>query len=466
MYRPALEEAFQQALRYLDSLADRPVCVPGAHESVRVRLGGPMPEEGQDPAAVVRELALGADPALVASGGPRFFGFVIGGTLPAAMAADWLTAAWDQNAALAVASPAASVVESIVAAWLLELLGLPSSAGVGLVTGGQMANFTALAAARSGVFSRAGWDLEERGLAEAPALRVLVGAEAHATIHTALRLLGVGRRQIETVPADAQGRMRADALEDALASAPPGPIIVCAQAGNVNTGAFDPLAAIVGAARRRSAWVHVDGAFGLWAAVHPDKRRLLDGYEGADSWATDAHKWLNVPYDSGIAIVRDREAHRRGIANTAAAYLVGAQTGQRDGQDWVPESSRRARAFPIYAALRSLGRRGLTALVDTSCQLARRMSDHLAAAGFRVLNEVALNQVLVAVDPAPGQDAATRTNRLIAEVQREGTCWVGPTHWQGQPAIRVSVSCWRTTADDIDRTAASLARHLDAGRKP
>jgi glutamate/tyrosine decarboxylase-like PLP-dependent enzyme len=466
MYRPALEEALRQAIRYLESVGERPVMTPGPHEETQSRLGGAMPERGQDAEAVVRELAAGVDAALVATSGPRYFGFVVGGTAPAALAADWLAAAWDQNAGLCVMSPGAAIVESIVAGWLLELFGLPSSASVGLVTGCQMANFTALAAARTAVLSRAGWDLQERGLADAPPIRVLVGAEAHATIYTALRFLGIGRRQVHLVPADGQGRMRADALRAALEAMPAGPTIVCAQAGNVNTGAFDPMLAIVEAARKHDAWVHVDGAFGLWAAVQPEKRRLLEGFEGADSWATDGHKWLNVPYDSGIVVVRDAQAHRDGIGNTAAAYLVNADPGQRDGQDWAPESSRRARAFPMYAALRSLGREGVAALVDGTCQLARRMAERLSVAGFRVLNEVVLNQVLLALGPADaGDDPAGRTATLIAEVQREGECWVGPTVWQGHSAIRISVSCWRTTADDIDRAASAIARHLP-GRAP
>jgi glutamate/tyrosine decarboxylase-like PLP-dependent enzyme len=458
MYRLALEEAFREALHYLEGLRERPVSRAAGQGEVAEWLSGPLPEQGRDPALVVRELAAAVEPGLVASSGPRYFGFVVGGTLPAAMAADWLTSAWDQNAGLRVLAPAAALVESVVARWLLDLLGLPPSAGVGLVTGCQMANFTGLAAARAAVLARAGWDLEADGLTGAPPLRVLVGAEAHATIYTALRYLGIGRRQVEVVPADQQGRMRADALRAALDGAAAGPVIVCAQAGNVNTGAFDPMPAIMEAAHQRGGWVHVDGAFGLWAAAHPGLRHLIAGFEGADSWATDAHKWLNVPYDSGIVIVRDPEAHRRAIANTAAAYLVSADPGERDGQDWAPESSRRARGFPIHAALRSLGREGLLALVEESCRLARRMAARLSRAGFRILNDVVLNQVLVALDPAvAGDDPAARTASLIDRVQRGGVCWVGPTVWQGHPAIRISVSCWQTTPEDIDRAADAIA---------
>jgi glutamate/tyrosine decarboxylase-like PLP-dependent enzyme len=461
MYRHVLEEAFREAVRYLEGVREAPVSRAGGHGEIADRLGGPMPAQGRDPALVVRELAAAAGPGLVATSGPRYFGFVVGGTLPAALAADWLTSAWDQNAGLRVMSPAAAVVESVVASWLLELFGLPPAASVGLVTGCQMANFTGLAAARGAVLARAGWDLEAEGLAGAPPIRVLVGAEAHATIYTALRYLGIGRRQIQAVPVDGQGRMRADALRAALDGGGPGPVIVCAQAGNVNTGAFDPMAEIVEAAHRKGAWVHVDGAFGLWVAVHPERRRLIEGFEAADSWATDGHKWLNVPYDSGIVAVRDPEAHRRAIANTAAPYLVSADPGQRDGQDWAPESSRRARAFPMYAALRALGREGLVGLVEGSCRLAQRMAERLSRAGFRVLNDVVLNQVLVALDPVrAGDDPRGRTAKLIEGVQREGVCWVGPTVWQGHPAVRVSVSCWQTTAEDIDRAADAIAAHL------
>jgi glutamate/tyrosine decarboxylase-like PLP-dependent enzyme len=462
MHRPALEEAHRQALRYLDGLRDRPVSRPGAHEEVLARLGGPLADAGEDPVSVVRALAEGVDPGLVASSGPRYFGFVIGGTLPAALAADWLTSAWDQNVAMFVASPAAAQVESIVAGWILDLLGLPASASVGLVTGCQMANFTGLAAAREALLAREGWDLEEGGLADAPRLRVLVGAEAHATIYTALRMLGMGRRQIQVVAADGQGRMRADALAAALAAGA-GPAVVCAQAGNVNTGAFDPLAEIARLARAAGAWLHVDGAFGLWAACSAEKRPLVEGHHLADSWATDGHKWLNVPYDCGVAVVRDQRAHRRAVGNTPAAYLVPAGRDQRDGQNWAPESSRRARAFPLYAGLRSLGRSGLAALVEQSCSLARRLAERLSAvAGLRVVNEVVLNQVLVALDAV---DPPAFTARVMARLQREGTLWAGPTVWQGQPAIRLSVSAWTTTTDDIDLSAAAIAEAVQRERR-
>jgi glutamate/tyrosine decarboxylase-like PLP-dependent enzyme len=349
-----------------------------------------------------------------------------------------------------VSSPAAAVVEEIACGWLLELLGLPADAGVGLTTGAQMANVTGLAAARGAVLARAGWDLEQDGLAGAPRLRVLVGEEAHVTVWRALRLLGVGRSAVEVVAADAEGRMRADALGAALAAGEGG-AIVCAQAGNVNTGAIDPLADIVAAAREHEAWVHVDGAFGLWAAASPALAGLVAGAADADSWATDGHKWLNVPYDCGVVAVRDRDAHAAAMGMTAS-YLVRSGDEARSNSDWVPEASRRARGFAVYAALRSLGRRGVAELVERCCALASRLAASMSSAeGVEVLNEVVLNQVLLRF----GSDDAV-TDEVIARVQQDGTCWVGGTRWQGRAAMRVSVSNWSTTEADIDRTAEAI----------
>ena len=466
MYRAALEPAFQHALGYLDGIDDRKVAQPGSHDQLQQLLGGPLPDLGQEPAEIVATLARAVDPALVATGGPRYFGFVAGGTLPAAMAADWLTSAWDQNAGLHAMSPAAAQVEGIVAGWIKQLLGLPETASVGLVTGCQMANFTGLAAARGEVLRQKGWDLEAQGLSGAPPIHVLVGAEAHATIFTALRLLGIGRQQITAVPADDQGRMRAEALAERLAASVGRPTIVCAQAGNVNSGAFDPMAEIAAAAHAHGAWLHIDGAFGLWAACHPDRRRLLEGHHLADSWATDGHKWLNVPYDSGIAIVRDPGAHRRAVANTPAAYLMAAAPGQRDGQDWVPESSRRARGFALYAGLRSLGRQGVVELIDRTCGLAVQMAERLGQLpGVTVLNQVVLNQVLLAVRPSAAQDSPQALiARLVEGIARDGTCWAGSTLWQGHHALRLSLSGWRMTAPQIDRATAAIAAAIASAR--
>ena len=453
--RRLLALAADLAARYLESLPSRPVGRPVEAASLRSALGRPLPDDGVDPVTVVRELARDADPGLVASAGPRYFGFVIGGTLPAALAAEWLTAAWDQDAGNYVAAPAAAVVEEVTASWLLDLLDLPRGASVGFVTGATMANFTGLAAARHEVLARAGWDVEAKGLIEAPPVYVVVGDEAHVTIFAALGMLGLGRERVKRVPVDDQGRMRADELEGVLRTCD-GPTIVCAQAGNVNTGAFDPLAEIAALTRRHGAWLHVDGAFGLWAAVSPSLRGHLAGNATADSWATDAHKWLNVPYDSGLVIVAHPAAHRAAMRGVAS-YLMGAAE-ERDPYDWVPEFSRRARGFALYAALRSLGRRGVTDLVERCCRLARRMADALRIAPeVEILNEVVLNQVLVRFSP-PGGDPSAFTRAVIAGVQRDGTAWCGGTTWQGKDAMRISLSNWATTEEDVDRSAEAILR--------
>jgi glutamate/tyrosine decarboxylase-like PLP-dependent enzyme len=442
----ALLRAHELATDWLDGLRERPVRAAGDPAGLR----GALPERGEDPAAVVEALAAAAEPGLVASAGPRYFGFVTGGALPAALAADWLTSAWDQNAGLFSMSPAAAAAETTALAWCRELLGLPASAGGGIATGAQMANVTALAAARNAVLARAGWDVEARGLPGAPALQVIVSDESHATVFNALRLLGLGRDTPIRVPTDEQGRMRADALREVLGSA--SPAIVCAQAGNVNTGAFDPLEEIVTACREHGAWCHVDGAFGLWAAAAPARAHLAAGAAGADSWAVDAHKWLNVPYDCAVAFVADPVPLNAAMALTAA-YLTTAGERERNGADWSPEASRRARAFPLYAALRQLGRAGVGELVERHCRLAARIAERLAAEpGVAILNDVVLNQALARF----GDDDAA-TDAVIARVQQDGTCWLGGTRWHGAAAMRISVSGWQTTEDDADRSAAAIA---------
>jgi glutamate/tyrosine decarboxylase-like PLP-dependent enzyme len=436
-----LARTARHAEAYLEGVDRRPAGAPGTGDGLRV----PLTDEGVPASTVIDELVAAADEGIVASAGGRFFGFVTGGSLPAAVAADWLTAAWDQNAGLYACSPAAAVVEEVVEAWVLDLLGLPESASVGMVTGAQMANATCLAAARDTVLSRAGWDAAERGLIGAPALTVLAGEEAHVTVATALRLLGLGMAGARRVAVDSQGAMDPGALARELAAVD-GPAIVCAQVGNVNTGACDPVGAIADACSGR-AWLHVDGAFGLWAAASPARRHLVAGLERADSWATDGHKWLNVPYDSGLAIVADRAAHRRAMT-IAASYLVA--TEHRENFDYTPESSRRARGFPLYAALRTLGRRGVADLVDRCCDHASRMAALLADGGAEILNDVVLNQVLASF--------GERTGDVIAAVQRDGTCWAGGTVWHDQPAMRISVSGWATTAEDVERSAAAILR--------
>jgi glutamate/tyrosine decarboxylase-like PLP-dependent enzyme len=453
--RSLLELTAAIAADYLDSLDDRPVFPDVTPEQLREALGGPLPESPLDAREVIAELVAAAEPGVVAMGSGRYFGFVIGGALPAALAADWLTSTWDQNAGLYAGGPSASVVEQVTREWLVDLLGLPADASIGFVTGTQMAHVTGLAAARFHVLDAVGWDVGRDGLQGAPRVRVLVGAKRHVTIDRALRLLGLGAPTV--VAADDQGRMEIDALRAALA-ADDGPAIVCAQAGEVNTGAFDPLAEIADAVEATGAWLHVDGAFGLWAAVSPELRHLVAGSERADSWTTDAHKWLNVPYDSGIVLCAHPDAHRAAMT-VHAEYLVQDEGERRvrDQVDWVPEFSRRARAFPVYAALRSLGRHGLVELVERCCLQARRFAQQIAAlAGVEVLNDVVLNQVLFRFE----DDA--RTDAVLARVQQSGRVWLSGTTWDGRKAIRVSVSNWQTGDDEIDLAVETFAAAAQA----
>ena len=439
-----LVDVARRAAAYLEGLAARPVAPSAEAVAALSALDVPLPEGPSDPASALEELDRWISPATMAMAGPRFFGFVIGGSLPAALAASVLATAWDQNSAKWAVTPGTAAIERVALRWTLEALGLPRDAGGGFVTGATVANFTALAAARHAVLARAGWDVEARGLFGAPPVTVLVGAEAHVSVLKALAMLGLGRERVVTVAVDGQGRLRPDAL-------PPlrGPTIVCLQAGNVNTGAFDPVPPVLARARATGAWVHVDGAFGLWALAAPGRAHLGAGLAEADSWATDAHKWLNVPYDSGLAIVRD-EAALRAAMGVSAAYLPDA--GARDPADFTPELSRRARGVEVWAALRTLGRAGLADLVERTCRQASRFAEGLAAAGHGILNEVVLNQVLVSF----GDDE--RTRRVIAALQSDGTCWCGGTVWQGRTAMRISVSSWATTDEDVERSLAAMLR--------
>jgi glutamate/tyrosine decarboxylase-like PLP-dependent enzyme len=464
-----------RAQSYLDHVAARPVGATMTSEQLIAALGGPLPDAGEAPTDVIDRLASAGERGTVASAGPRYFGFVVGGSLPAAVAADWLVSAWDQNAGIYALSPLVSVVEDVAGGWLKSIAGLPDTWSHGFVTGCQMANFTALAAARHHLLRGAGWDVEARGLAGAPPLTVVTSDESHYTIFMALRLLGFGAANAVRVPTDAQGRMRADALADTLASIST-PVIVCAQAGNVNTGAFDPLEEIAdvvaeftrftgftgftGFTRLTNSrvWLHVDGAFGLWASAHPDLAPLVRGVERADSVASDAHKWLNVPYDCGLVFTAHPDAHRSAMS-LAAAYIQATAT-ERDPHEFTPEESRRGRAVPVYAALRSLGRRGLGALVKRNCDQARRFADALARdPRVRILNDVVLNQVLVRFD-VPGTDPDALVRQVISEVQAGGTCWLGGTTWHGVAAIRIAVSNWSTTDEDIDQSARAVLEAL------
>ena len=446
--RPLLQRTADLAADFLDSLDERPVFPRTSVEDLRSALGGPLPDGPTDPEQVIDELAAAADQGIIAIPSGRYFGFVIGGGLPAALAADWLTSAWDQNAGLYAGGPAASVVEQVVREWVCDLLGLPPRASIGLVTGTQMGSVTALAAARLRVLERADWDVGRDGLAGGPRVRVLVGGKRHVTIDRALRLLGLGAPEV--VAADDQGRMDAESLRKAL-KATTAPTIVCAQAGEVNTGAFDPFDEIADAAEEHDAWLHIDGAFGLWAAASPELRHLVRGIERADSWITDAHKWLNVPYDSALVLCADPEAHR-GAMTVSAAYLIQYDTrSARDQVDWVPEFSRRARGFAIYAALRSLGRSGLAELVERTCACARRFAHGITELdGVELLNDVVLNQVLFRFE------SDERTDAILHAVQDSGEAWMSGTTWDDRRAIRISVSNWQTGEEEIDRTLAAF----------
>ena len=448
-----LDRVHRHAVDYLLELPDRHVGARATREEMLAALRVPLRDDGEPASVVIDDLAAQGSRGTVACAGPRYFGFVIGGSLPVALAADWLTSAWDQNPGIYATSPLSSVIEEIAAEWVLDVLDLPRQSGVGFVTGCQMANFTCLASARHGVLRRAGVNVEETGLADAPRVNIVVGAEAHVTVLTSLRMLGFGLRGVKTVPADGQGRMRADELARVVKSLPEGPTIIVAQAGNVNSGAFDPLREICEIGHERGAWIHVDSAFGLWARAAKNRRHLADGIELADSWATDAHKWLNVPYDNGIAIVRDSSAQRSAMA-VRAEYIEHSAGVERDNFEYVPEFSRRARGNTVYAAIRALGRRGVEQMVENGCERAKQMADILAAdPRVKILNDVVLNQVLVRFG-----DSDELTRDVVSRVQREGTCWLGGTTWQGLAAMRISVSHWGTSEEDAERSAEAILR--------
>ena len=448
-----LERAKNHAVDYLRGLTTRRAAASGTREEILAALNVPLHDRGERPADVIDAIAATGATATMASAGPRYFGFVIGGSYPVSVAADWLVTTWDQNPGIYATSPFVSVLEDVTRVWLLDLLRLPKEASLGFVTGCQMANFTCLAAARHGVLRNAGWNVEENGLNGAPKINVVLSAEAHVTIYVALRYLGLGTKAI-LIPTDNQGRMRAGELRRVMKDLS-GPTIVCEQAGNVNTGAFDPLREIAGIVHEKKGWLHVDGAFGLWAAASEKRRSLVDGADLADSWATDAHKWLNVPYDCGLAIVRDSAAHRASMTSSAA-YLQQTSGVERDPFDWAPEFSRRARSIPVYATLRALGRKGVEDLVDRCCDRATQFADILRRdPRVKVLTDVVLNQVLVRFG-----DSDELTRAVIARVQSEGTCWLGGTTWQEKAAMRISVSNWATSEEDVEKSAAAILRSL------
>ena len=440
-----LDDAARRAQAYLAGLDSRAVAPDADAVAALHVLDEPLPAHPSDAGATLALLDRAVSAATLATAGRRFFGFVIGGALPEALAANWLAGAWDQNAGLYASTPGVSYLETVALRWLIELFELPRGSGGAFVTGATVANFTALAAARNAVLARANWNVEADGLFGAPPITVLTGQEAHPTLLKSLGMLGLGRARIVRLPVDTAGRMRADALPSIK-----GPTILCLQAGNVNTGAFDPFEALVAPARAAGAWVHVDGAFGLWAKAAPALAPLARGLEGADSWATDAHKWLNVPYDSGLAFVRDASALKSAMAITAE-YLP-TESPERNPSDFTPELSRRARGVEVWTALRALGRAGLAELFERNCRQARRFAQGLTEAGYEVLNDVVLNQVLVSF----GEPQKIR--RIVAAIQREGTCWCGGTVWQGRTAMRISVCSWATTDADVERSLAAMLR--------
>jgi len=453
--RNLLAEAHAYAASYLETVANRHVGGTCDRRELMARLGGALPEGPSDPHTALANLVRDAEPGIVATVGPRYFGFVTGGALPVTVAADWLASAWDQNGAMYVMSPALAVMEDIVSSWVLETLRLPASASVGFVTGAHMANFTCLAAARHEVLRRTGWNVEEQGLQRAPHVRIVAGDHAHVSVIGALRMLGFGAAEIIRVAVDDQGRMQIDDLDRALAEVD-GPSIVCVQAGNVGSGGSDPVGAIVRSAHQQGAWVHVDGAFGLWANAIPELREQVTGIETADSWTTDAHKWLNVPYDSGLAIVAHPAAHRAAMG-LQASYLIRGMEEERIGMDWAPESSRRARVIPLYVLFRTLGRSGIQEMIRRTVTLARRMAARLTQEdGVRVLNDIVLNQVLVCFDRRAAVTADDMTKQVVARVQADGTCWAGGARWFDQEVMRISVSNWSTTEEDIDRSADAI----------
>lgn len=442
--RDLLHETADRAANYLETLQTRRISPDSDAVHALEQFNEPLPAAPSDPAETIRMLDEVGSPATMLMSSGRFFGFVIGSKLPAALAANWLATTWDNNAAYFRTSPAPVMVENIALGWLLDVLGLPADAGGAFVTGATMANLTGIATGRHVVLKNAGWDVEADGLFGAPPINVIVGEEVHPTLVKSLGLLGLGRNRVVRVPVDSQGRMRADAFPRLS-----GPTIVCLQAGNVNTGAFDPAAEIIPLAREAGAWIHVDGAFGLWAAAAPERAHLMDGFSEADSWATDAHKWLNVPYDSGLAFSRDPEAMRAAMSVTAA-YLPVSE--QREPSEYTPELSRRARGVDVWAAMRSLGRSGIADLVERCCRHAEHFAEGLRAAGFEILNDVVINQVLVSFGNAE------TTNRVIHAIQDDGTCWAGTTIWQGKTAMRISVSSWETTTDDVERSLKAIIR--------
>jgi glutamate/tyrosine decarboxylase-like PLP-dependent enzyme len=450
----------QEAISYRDTLLNRPVGVALSHDELTSFVNTELPDDGETPDIAIRSLIKSVEKGLVNNANPRYFGFVTSGAIPVSVAADWLVSVWNQNAQVYSSSPAASVIEDVVAHWLIELLGLPQDASVGLVTGTQMASFTALSIAKNTMLGKYGWDIDTHGLQESPHLNIVCGECCHATIHSAIRMIGLGTKNVKLVQADGEGRIKIDAFSQVLDTCM-GPTIVCVQAGNVNTGAFDPIEEIITLTAKRNIWVHVDGAFGLWAGASPRLKHLITGAERADSWATDAHKWLNVPYDSGIVIVRAPEAHRN-LKTVQCAYASSTNPAYRDGSQWAPENSRRARGFVLYAVLRCLGRKGVQRIVENCCDMAQIFATELARLpDIHILNQVVLNQVLFRIEPKGLADLDTFNSAVASRIQNGGICWIGTTEWKGKTVLRISVSNWATAKIDVQRSIESIVKSIE-----
>jgi len=444
---------------YNRTLSSAKVGVMDPVEKLLELLDANLPEEGETPEIAIQRLITGVEKGLIHSKNPRYFGFVIGGSSPTATAADFLTSLWDQNAQVYQSSPAAAIIEDIVAKWILDLLDLPENSGVGFVTGAQMANFTALSVARNHVLKRYDWDFDNYGLQGAPHIHILCGENCHGTIHSAIRMLGLGKKNIHIVSSDSQGRMLSCNLKEKLESIK-GPTIICAQAGNVNTGAFDPFVEIYKIAQKHNAWVHVDGAFGLWARVSSRHKDLVYGIEKMDSWTIDAHKWLNIPYDSGMVIIKNREAHSH-LKTARCTYAGQAEISKRDGFQWVPENSRRARGFVLYAAMRNFGRRGISRIIENGVEMARIFAVKLSQIPeVKILNEVILNQILCRLEPHSVINTDQFNEAVSMRIQKEGICWIGTTHWNGDIALRISISNCDTTEDDINQSLESIKKSI------
>lgn len=449
-----------ETIKYFELLQDIPIGVTSSIEELKSSVDSDLPNDGEDPEIALNKLISSVKKGLIHSQNPRYFGFVIGGSTPTSIAADWLTSVWDQNAQVFDTSPAASIIEDIVANWILELLKLPKELSVGFLTGAQMANFTALNVARNAMLEKHGWDIELNGLQGSPNFNILVGESCHGTIHSAIRMMGLGKKNIKSISSDFQGRINIDSLKNELNNCS-GPTIICAQAGNVNTGCFDSFEEIIPLAKKHGAWVHIDGAFGLWARTSPKYFHLVTGIEKADSWTVDAHKWLNVSYDSGIVIIRDSKNHYK-LKTIQCSYAGQHSEEHRDGSQWVPENSRRARGFVLYAALRNLGRDGVRNIVENSCSLATEFAQQLEKLpNVHVLNNVVLNQVLFRVESESNCDTNSFNNNICEHIQKEGLAWIGTTRWQGKIAMRISVSNWLTTKADVDKTIRSIRNSIE-----